>query len=77
MRKRRSSGAEADQWRFEWQRSARFSSSASASTPARISKGGRMLDEGFLTPETIRAVEPELAAMSEAIAAVERDAATA
>jgi uncharacterized membrane protein len=35
--------------------------------------GGHMLGEGFLTPETIRAVEPELAAMSEAIAARERD----
>ena len=31
--------------------------------------GGRMLGEGFLTPETIRAVEPELAAISDAIAA--------
>lgn len=31
--------------------------------------GGRMLGEGFLTPETIRTVEPELAAMSDAIAA--------
>ncbi len=29
--------------------------------------GGRMLGEGFLTPETIRAVEPELAAISDAI----------
>jgi uncharacterized membrane protein len=33
--------------------------------------GGRLLGEGFLTPETIRAVEPQLAAMSEAIAATE------
>jgi uncharacterized membrane protein len=33
--------------------------------------GGRLLGEGFLTPETIKAVEPELAAMSEAIAATE------
>jgi uncharacterized membrane protein len=29
--------------------------------------GGRMLENGFLTPETIAAVEPKLAAMSEAI----------
>jgi Family of unknown function (DUF6325) len=34
--------------------------------------GGRMLGEGFLTPETIRAVEPQLAAMSDAIAATEQ-----
>jgi uncharacterized membrane protein len=34
--------------------------------------GGRLLGEGFLTPETIRTVEPELAAMSDAIAAMER-----
>jgi hypothetical protein len=34
--------------------------------------GGRMLGEGFLTPETIRAVEPQLAAMSDAIAASEQ-----
>src|SRR5688572_6125356 len=33
--------------------------------------GGRMLGEGFLTPETITAVEPQLAAISEAIAATE------
>lgn len=39
--------------------------------------GGRMLGEGFLTPETIRAVEPELAAMSDAIAAAEREGASA
>ncbi len=39
--------------------------------------GGRMLGEGFLTPETIRAVEPELAAMSDAIAAAESDGARA
>jgi uncharacterized membrane protein len=39
--------------------------------------GGRMLGEGFLTPATIKAVEPELAAISEAIAAVERERATA
>ena len=37
--------------------------------------GGRMLGEGFLTPETIAAVEPKLAAMSEAIEAREREAA--
>jgi hypothetical protein len=36
-----------------------------------------MLGEGFLTPETIRAVEPELAAMSDAIAAAEREGARA
>jgi uncharacterized membrane protein len=34
--------------------------------------GGRIIGEGFLTPETIRAVEPELAAISDAIAEVER-----
>lgn len=34
--------------------------------------GGRLLGEGFLTPETIRTVEPQLAAMSDAIAAMER-----
>jgi Family of unknown function (DUF6325) len=34
--------------------------------------GGRMLGEGFLTPETIRAVEPQLAAMSDAIAGTEQ-----
>ena len=39
--------------------------------------GGRLLGEGFLTPETIRAVEPELAAISDAIAAMEREGATA
>jgi uncharacterized membrane protein len=39
--------------------------------------GGRMIGEGFLTPETIRAVEPQLAAISDAIAATERDSATA
>jgi uncharacterized membrane protein len=30
--------------------------------------GGRMIGEGFLTPETIRAVEPQLAAMADAVA---------
>ena len=35
--------------------------------------GGRMLGEGFLTPETIRAVEPQLAAISDAITSVERE----
>ena len=39
--------------------------------------GGRLLGEGFLTPETIAAVEPELAAMSQAIEEVEREAANA
>jgi uncharacterized membrane protein len=39
--------------------------------------GGKLLGEGFLTPETIRAVEPELAAMSDAIAAMEREGAPA
>ena len=34
--------------------------------------GGRMIGDGFLTPEAISAVEPELAAMSRAIAAAER-----
>ena len=34
--------------------------------------GGRMLGEGFLTPETIRTVEPKLAGISDAIAASER-----
>jgi uncharacterized membrane protein len=33
--------------------------------------GGKILDEGFLTPETIRSVEPQLAAISDAIAATE------
>ena len=37
--------------------------------------GGRMLGEGFLTPETIAAVEPELAAMSQAIEEMERETA--
>ena len=39
--------------------------------------GGRLLGEGFLTPETIAAVEPELAAMSEAIEEMEKEAANA
>ena len=39
--------------------------------------GGRLLGEGFLTPETIAAVEPELAAMSQAIEEMEREAANA
>jgi uncharacterized membrane protein len=39
--------------------------------------GGRMLGEGFLTPETIKAVEPELAAMSEAIEEMEKESANA
>ncbi|HKP22110.1 MAG TPA: hypothetical protein VJT68_11360 [Thermoleophilaceae bacterium] len=39
--------------------------------------GGRILGEGFLTPETIRAVEPELAAISDAIAEMEREGAPA
>ena len=39
--------------------------------------GGRMLGEGFLTPETIKAVEPELAAISEAIEKAEKEAARA
>jgi uncharacterized membrane protein len=34
--------------------------------------GGRLLGEGFLTPETIRSVEPQLAAISDAIATMER-----
>jgi uncharacterized membrane protein len=33
--------------------------------------GGRLLGEGFLTPETIKAVEPQLAAISAAIATTE------
>jgi len=37
--------------------------------------GGRMLGEGFLTPETIAAVEPKLAAMSQAIEEMERETA--
>ena len=36
--------------------------------------GGRLLGEGFLTPETIKAVEPQLAAISAAIAATESGA---
>ena len=39
--------------------------------------GGRLLGEGFLTPETIAAVEPELAAISEAIEEIEKEAANA
>jgi uncharacterized membrane protein len=39
--------------------------------------GGRLLGEGFLTPETIAAVEPELAAISEAIEEMEKEAANA
>jgi uncharacterized membrane protein len=39
--------------------------------------GGRLLGEGFLTPETIAAVEPELAAMSQAIEEMERESANA
>jgi uncharacterized membrane protein len=35
--------------------------------------GGRLLGEGFLTPETIAAVEPELAAISEAIEEMEKE----
>ena len=34
--------------------------------------GGRMLGEGFLTPETISAVEPKLAAMADAVTASEQ-----
>jgi uncharacterized membrane protein len=37
--------------------------------------GGRLLGEGFLTPETIAAVEPELAAISEAIEEMEKEVA--
>jgi uncharacterized membrane protein len=37
--------------------------------------GGRLLGEGFLTPETIAAVEPELAAMSQAIEEMEKEVA--
>jgi uncharacterized membrane protein len=36
--------------------------------------GGRLLGDGFLTPETIAAVEPKLAAMSQAIEAREKEA---
>jgi uncharacterized membrane protein len=39
--------------------------------------GGRLLGEGFLTPETIAAVEPELAAISAAIEEMEKEAAHA
>jgi uncharacterized membrane protein len=38
--------------------------------------GGRMLGESFLTPETVAAVEPELAAMSAAIEKREREGAS-
>jgi hypothetical protein len=38
--------------------------------------GGRMLGESFLTPETVAAVEPELAAMSAAIEEREREGAS-
>jgi hypothetical protein len=39
--------------------------------------GGRMLGEGYLTPEMVTAVEPELMAIAEAIGEVEREAASA
>jgi uncharacterized membrane protein len=39
--------------------------------------GGRLLAEGFLTPETIAAVEPELAAISQAIEEIEKETANA
>ena len=39
--------------------------------------GGSLLGEGFLTPETIKSVEPKLAAVSEAIEETERKAANA
>jgi uncharacterized membrane protein len=39
--------------------------------------GGRLLGEGFLTPETIAAVEPELAAISQAIEEIEKETANA
>ena len=39
--------------------------------------GGRLLGEGFLTPETIKSVEPKLAAVSEAIEKAEKQAADA
>ncbi|MGH2743527.1 MAG: hypothetical protein ACRDSN_22400 [Pseudonocardiaceae bacterium] len=39
--------------------------------------GGRLLGEGFLTPEAIAAVEPELAAISKAIEEMEKEAANA
>ena len=35
--------------------------------------GGVPVGEGFLTPETVRAVEPELAAMAEALEAIEKE----
>jgi uncharacterized membrane protein len=35
--------------------------------------GGLPIAEGFLTPETVRAVEPELAAMADAIASIESE----
>src|SRR5215218_8525438 len=38
--------------------------------------GGRMLGGDFLTPETVAAVEPELAAMSAAIEEQERESAS-
>lgn len=39
--------------------------------------GGHLLAEGFLTPETIAAVEPELAAISQAIEEIEKEGAHA
>jgi uncharacterized membrane protein len=39
--------------------------------------GGRLLAEGFLTPETIAAVEPELAAISQTIEEIEKETANA
>jgi len=38
--------------------------------------GGRMLGEGFLTPELVASVEPELAAISAAIGELEREGAS-
>jgi hypothetical protein len=39
--------------------------------------GGRLLGDGFLTPETIKSVEPELAAMAGAIEEMEKKSANA
>jgi hypothetical protein len=35
--------------------------------------GGIPIGEGFLTPETVRAVEPELAAMADAMQEIENE----
>src|SRR4051794_39484491 len=38
--------------------------------------GGRLIADGFLTPETVRSMEPQLAALADAVASTERGRAT-